>query len=76
MGPEGTLRRNNTNGESGMKPPTWGFPAWPVDHLWNPSVSAKQMEPHSVTKIDCWDVVLTERQPGRSALMERDRLSK
>lgn len=45
---------------------SWRFPDTWVGQMLNPSLCSKQMEPHSVIKIDCSDEVLIERLLGQS----------
>lgn len=69
MGSEGSLEEEQHRMERvRYKPAMWSFPATRVAQMLSPRLCSKQMEPHSVTKIDCSDVVLIKRQPGRSRL--------
>lgn len=76
MASEVPLRRNDTKWRVRQRPATWSFPATRVDQVRNPSLCSNQTEPHSVTRIDCSDVVLIKRQPGRATFMQWDRLPK
>lgn len=69
MGSESSLEEAQHKMESvGSQPATWSFPATRVAQMLNPSLCAKQTEPHSVTEIDYSDVLLIKRQLGRSRL--------